>query len=229
LKNRNPDPKTCCDEIHEPTAKALCLKIVREMPKNDNRYPHKISWDFESTVQGGRPWDAKWRGDPSKWKPWSDTKDPMCPNNRFGDYRPNLSSTTNTCCPTKGLPDNQQMYDHRYGVYQNVPKPTDWRVTGAQMSKPCYRGLFGETKSCKANLHIQILECKGCDCFTEHKDPKKRKRQLVSMTVQHTLLTFVEGCKPWFTLADSGVRAYISSIRKKIVDAKLKTCPNVVL
>ena len=157
----------------------------------------------------------------SGMKPWEDPpgKDLPCPNQRSGNYRPNLSSKTNTCCPTKGLPDNQIWYNRDFGVYQSVPKPTDWRVTSEQMSAPCYRGLYGVTKACKANLHIQILECKGCECLNA-----KKQRQLVHIVTEHALSSGTAGCKPWFTLADSGVRAFVNTVRKQVVDNKLCQC-----
>merc|ERR1711871_1871839 len=43
-----------------------------------------------------------------------------CPNGIDGYYRPNLSSTTNTCCPSKGLPIRQYRNYHSLvsGTYQ---------------------------------------------------------------------------------------------------------------
>ena len=141
-----------------------------------------------------------------------------------GKHRPNLSSKTNTCCPTKGLPMPERQTDSRHsGIFEPVPEATDWRVTGGQMSKPCYRGLYGVTKNCKALVQIRIIECKDCKCLKTRSDGSKVK-EYIKVDVTHSLTTHSDGCKPWFTLADSGLRAFISSVRKKAVDEKLKKC-----
>ena len=161
-------------------------------------------------------WDAKALNVPA----WKDTKSPVCPNMRSGKYRPNLSSKTNTCCPKKGLPGRQGNFAPNRGTYQGVPKPTDWRATFSQMADPCYRGIYGETKTCKSNLELRVLECAGCKC----KASNGKDFQSIVVTIKHNLLTDVPGCMPWFTLVDSGTRAFISSIRKDIVNEKLKQC-----
>ena len=88
------------------------------------------------------------------------------------------------------------------------------------MAHACYRGLYGETRSCKADLQIQILECDGCGC----KSADGKKKEYVRILTRHELKTDVEGCKPWFTLADSGVRACVSDLRKKVISKKLAAC-----
>ena len=79
------------------------------------------------------------------------------------------------------------------------------------------------TKSCKAALQVQFLECKGCDCQRTLPDRSKVK-EYVKINIEHRLTEVFDGCKPWFTVVDSGLRAFVSATRDQIVSEKLKKC-----
>jgi hypothetical protein len=220
-----------CGELGSPVVRKFCYDMMAKGGKHGktgDTYKSWIKWGkcdewgvpgiaTRRRIGNDIPWDPK----PLNVPAWRDTKTPRCPNRRTGNYRPNLSSKTNTCCPKKGIPRGEKILTPRTGVYEGVPKPTDWRATFQQMAHPCYRGIYGETKSCKSRLDLQVLECAdGCKC----KASNGKDTTSIIVTIRHDLLTDAPGCKPWFTLVDSGARAYVSSIRKDIINKKLEKC-----
>ena len=76
----------------------------------------------------------------------------------------------------------------------------------------CYRGSFGETKSCKTHLDLRIYIRDSCPSDNKYK-------ALVHLDVNHWLLSKAAGCKPWFTLADAGIRSWIAAKRQDTADA----------
>ena len=149
-----------------------------------------------------------------------------------GPYRNNLSGKTNTCCPPKGLPAEMQLVVGHYGMHQSNRKPEQWRASKHSVAEPCYRGLYGVTKSCKADLDIQILKCKSCDgCSAPSGEASSAGKHHVHVNIRHVLKKGDKGddagCKAWFTFADTAVRNYVASTRMKVIDEKLKECPKL--
>jgi hypothetical protein len=152
-----------------------------------------------------------------------------------GPYRNNLSGKTNHCCPPKGLPADMNFISSnapRGGMAQSNRKPEQWRASRGSVANPCYRGLYGVTKSCKADLKIRILTCKSCGgCSAPRGAASSAGGQHVHVDIQHVLKKGrdedVEGCKAWFTFADTAVRNYVASTRMKVINQKLGQCPKL--
>ena len=146
---------------------------------------------------------------------------------KYPGYRSNWSGKTNTCCPPKGLPSNIPMFGAPVGLAEPVDKPTSWRATKDTVAEPCYRGLYGITKSCKADLDVQILVCKscsGCSAPPGSSSSSGGRNRHVHVNIRHMLKTQTEGCKAWFTLVDTGVRSFVANTRMQVVNNKIKKC-----
>jgi hypothetical protein len=94
----------------------------------------------------------------------------------------------------------------------------DFRSSPGELAQPCLRGIYGDTAECRAEFSIQIMKCNSCDCIPNAAQGLNGADELVKMTNGHTLVTDVDGCKPWFALADASMRSYISTFRKQIMD-----------
>ena len=79
-----------------------------------------------------------------------------------------------------------------------------------------------------ADFSLEILECKscgkGCKKVPSLVPGRKDTHALVQVFANHTLLTNVEGCKPWFAMVDAAVRNMVSNLRAAASDAKVKKC-----
>jgi hypothetical protein len=159
-----------------------------------------------------------------------------------GDYRPNNSGITDSCCPGLGLCTGSCRNN------RPVPKPTDGRCIGKnEIGKldtgnenrwnaqhggadkaACFRDEYGETSQCESELKIKILLCKTCDCVSQQAEDKvvRGKIQLVRMEVKHRLTDASKAgaCKPWFANADAGIRSYMHKFRATIMESMIEKC-----
>jgi hypothetical protein len=87
------------------------------------------------------------------------------------------------------------------------------------MATPCFRGLYGETQSCRSKLYLHISECNGCNCLDANSN-----KVLVNVEIMHGLDTDNAACKPWFAQVDAAIRSYISAVRGIVNKAKADEC-----
>ena len=146
---------------------------------------------------------------------------------------------SDTCCPPEGIlrlsepeADNTAAQKMGKGKRQKeVKNLLQTAMSAGKDVKMCYRGLFGETKSCSSTFHVQFLVCKGCDCDCTIQKNGKKMCDLVKVKTTHvldhvdgTLTGFTPGCTPWFNLVDSAIRGLIGSKRILANNEKLSTC-----
>jgi len=145
------------------------------------------------------------------WLPsWRDTR-----SGNWGKYRPDMGGTSRTCCPPKGIAQEWNPLD----MFSAVPESGDWRSTPDALAVPCFRGLFGETQSCRSKLYLHISTCDSCDCTND-----VGHNVLVNVDTRHFLDTDNVACKPWFSQVDAAIRSYIAAIRKQVVNDKVDSC-----
>jgi len=149
----------------------------------------------------------------------------------YGDYRQNYTTSTTSCCPLKGIPRGTWNSAGIHGCVggfatpNSVPHQGDWWISPTDMAHTCYQGLYGVTDHCKTDFDIKIEVCSDCSCVSANKDKTGNKlKELVRITTNHTLTTKLPGCKPWFAVADAGMRAYLGTVRSGIVADKAKEC-----
>jgi hypothetical protein len=136
-------------------------------------------------------------------------------NGNFGKYRPDLGGTSSTCCPPKGL-----LQYAWTDLYHQVPEAGDWRMQPEGLAVPCFRGMFGETQSCRSKLYLHISTCDTCNCV----NADGTKKVLVNVDTRHGLVTANAACKLWFSQVDAGIRSYIGALRKLVISDKLENC-----
>jgi hypothetical protein len=154
------------------------------------------------------------RGNTPGWIPtWHDSVGMRNSQGNWGEYRPKLGGTSSTCCPPKALPAQPDQK-----MLEKVPESGDWRGMPWDLATPCFRGIYGETQSCRSKLYLHISECDDCTCV------QNGNRVLVNVGISHGLITSKAACKPWFTQADAAIRAYIAVIREDVVKQKLASC-----
>ena len=152
-------------------------------------------------------------------------------------YKSINGGTSSTCCPALATNIGGSVtrpstltYDPNWMVKQPDYLKAPWKYhlgnqqAGPRNMDPCFRTLFGETKSCKTEFELKILKCASCDC----KD-KKGNLQLLKVEIKHNLLPEADGqttpgCIPWFSLADTGIRNRVAVVRAKASDLIVSQC-----
>ena len=166
------------------------------------------------------------------------------------------SGKSNTCCPPsdvlkipESVIDNRVIRTFHNKNYQHATRGNDVKLkrdqrtmdllksslTAGKDAKMCYRGLYGETKSCSSTFAVQILVCKGCHCSPYDCQTidgvKVCSHKLVEVKTSHQLdftkgtkWGITPGCAPWFTLVDAAMRTLIGSRRQKANAEKIEKC-----
>jgi hypothetical protein len=135
-------------------------------------------------------------------------------------YRRNLSGSSSTCCP----PQDFNAITVTTTEHKQITNTANQRIESSGTNRDqgndrrCFHSQFGDTTSCSSEFHLQVLVCQTCDCTDAG------KVQLVKVHTDHRLSTASAGCKPWFTLADAGMRTLIASVREDVIQEKLDSC-----
>jgi len=205
-----------------------------------SRYDADGTHTVELSCGGQELWLKPWtsRGFQFDWKDasstgWSFSDSELSNEGSFHDIAGGFQSrSSSTCCPPlSGATEfNSKTDDYTKGsMYTRVggegihngdnrraktlPTTVDARA--------CFREKFGDTLSCKSEFNVKILMCNDCDCPTSNGDGKN----LVVVHTNHTMASDTPGCKPWFSLSDTGIRSLVGDIRREVNQAKRAACP----
>jgi len=162
----------------------------------------------------------------------------------IGKYRPRNGGETNSCCAPFGrefpliaaASASEQISTKGVGRCPKAQNAPGKENIGLPDRLTCYRAVYGmansggtasdsidypfehaidRTQGCKSRLRLKIYKCNGCGC-----------NELVKFHIDHGLTEPSGGgtCRPWFTQADAGVRAWIAYWRAQINKEKAAAC-----
>jgi len=138
---------------------------------------------------------------------------------RKDKYRAKLGGKSSTCCLPAGstVTAHQIRHDHFQDKPNQVPRIDPQIPKEYDQNRDnyigCFHQQFGITKQCKAEFDIKVLKCTNpSKCTTA--DGQVR---MIRLLTTHRLLTKEPGCLPWFALADTGMRRWVTYVRKHLV------------
>jgi hypothetical protein len=132
------------------------------------------------------------------------------PTALMGGFHTAQSSRSRQCCAPPGT----------FTPFKDKPASTGAPLANVRFMDEeteqwqCHRKFVGEASSCKSEMQVYIHVCPKCKCRGAD---GKLTSESVQFITKHRMLNNEKACRPWFILADAGVRFMIASVRKKVM------------